>query len=192
MRCKHFLDAAATCFSRKGLHKTTMEDIARETGYSAATLYLYFEDKKDLYRAMFEMKVAELMEKIEVCRKEADPRAAIERLVRTVFEHWQGAPRQSRLYVSERAAFEGNIESEFGRKVYDQYRRYVRLVETLCRRGVRRGAFQGDPAILARMLIGMMNSVVFHWLRGETRGPLSAQANDVVGFFLHGATSRGA
>lgn len=190
LRCKHLLDAAATCFSRKGLHKTTMEDIARETGYSAATLYLYFKDKNDLYRAMFETKVAELMKKLDVCREEPDPRTAIERLVRIVFEHWQGAPGQSRIYVSERAGFEGNIESEFGREVYDQYQRYIKLVEFLCRKGVRGGAFQGDPAILARMLVGMMNSIVFYWLRSETPGSLSAQADEVARFFIAGSARR--
>lgn len=187
LRCRLFLEAAATCFARKGLHNTTMENIAHETGYSAATLYLYFKDKKDIYRAMFAMKVAELMEKLEVCRKEPDPRTAIERLVRIVFEHWEGAPGQSRIYVSERAAFEGNIESEFGREVYQQYQRYIKLTESLCRKGARSGTFTGHPAMLARMLIGMMNSVVFHWLRGESKGSLSAQADEVVRFFLAGS-----
>jgi AcrR family transcriptional regulator len=45
--------AALTCFHRKGYHRTTMDDIAAESGLSKGTLYWYFESKKDLFISMF-------------------------------------------------------------------------------------------------------------------------------------------
>ena len=35
-------------FLRKGFHKATMDDIARETGLSKGALYLYFPSKENL------------------------------------------------------------------------------------------------------------------------------------------------
>lgn len=41
------VDAAETCFSRFGVAKTTLEDIAGEAGVSRATVYRYFEGGRD-------------------------------------------------------------------------------------------------------------------------------------------------
>jgi AcrR family transcriptional regulator len=41
------IDAAETCFSRFGVSKTTLEDIASEAGVSRATVYRYFDGGRD-------------------------------------------------------------------------------------------------------------------------------------------------
>lgn len=41
------IDAAETCFTRFGVAKTTLEDIASEAGVSRATVYRYFEGGRD-------------------------------------------------------------------------------------------------------------------------------------------------
>jgi AcrR family transcriptional regulator len=46
--------AALTCFSRKGYHQTTMDDIVAESGLSKGTLYWYFEGKKELFLSLFQ------------------------------------------------------------------------------------------------------------------------------------------
>ncbi|WP_343209921.1 TetR/AcrR family transcriptional regulator [Anaerolentibacter hominis] len=40
--------AAERLFLRKGFESATMDDIAREAGYSKATLYVYFNNKEDI------------------------------------------------------------------------------------------------------------------------------------------------
>ncbi len=45
------LDAAETRFRTYGLTKTTMAEIARDTGMSAANLYRYFKNKQDIAAA---------------------------------------------------------------------------------------------------------------------------------------------
>lgn len=40
--------AAERLFLAKGIQGTTMDDIAREAGYSKATLYVYFRDKEEI------------------------------------------------------------------------------------------------------------------------------------------------
>lgn len=44
--------AAERCVDRHGIHKTTMEDIAREAGVSRPSVYRYFEDRDELLLAV--------------------------------------------------------------------------------------------------------------------------------------------
>jgi len=51
-RRKQIMDAAITCFSRDGFHRTTMQDIVAETGLSAGAIYRYFPAKEDIVAAI--------------------------------------------------------------------------------------------------------------------------------------------
>ena len=46
------LHAALRCFTRDGYRRTAMDRIAREAGISRAALYLHFDDKESLFRAL--------------------------------------------------------------------------------------------------------------------------------------------
>ena len=46
------LDAAFERFSRYGYRRTSMDDIAREAGIARATVYLYFRNKEEIFRAL--------------------------------------------------------------------------------------------------------------------------------------------
>jgi len=51
-RRRQILDAAARCFARDGFHRTSMQDIVRESGISAGLVYRYFEGKDDIIAAI--------------------------------------------------------------------------------------------------------------------------------------------
>ena len=44
------LEAALTQFSRYGFRRTSLEDIAKETGISRASIYSHFENKEEVFR----------------------------------------------------------------------------------------------------------------------------------------------
>jgi AcrR family transcriptional regulator len=46
------LEAAIIAFGRTGLNNTTMQDIAKEAGFTAASLYTYFKSKQEIVEAM--------------------------------------------------------------------------------------------------------------------------------------------
>ncbi len=48
------LDAAWTCFARKGYHQATMQDICQESGLSPGAIYRYFESKEAILKAINE------------------------------------------------------------------------------------------------------------------------------------------
>jgi TetR/AcrR family transcriptional regulator, transcriptional repressor of aconitase len=53
-RRAQILDAAAACFARDGFHRTSMQDIVRESGISAGLVYRYFTGKDDVIAAIVE------------------------------------------------------------------------------------------------------------------------------------------
>lgn len=53
-RRKQIMDAALTCFARKGYTNTTMDDIVAESGLSKGALYWYFKSKKELFLSLFQ------------------------------------------------------------------------------------------------------------------------------------------
>jgi AcrR family transcriptional regulator len=51
-RRQEILDGAARCFARAGFHRTTIQDIAAESGLSPGLVYRYFTDKDDMVAAI--------------------------------------------------------------------------------------------------------------------------------------------
>ncbi|GAA2608829.1 TetR/AcrR family transcriptional regulator [Actinomadura fulvescens] len=51
-RRQQILDAAQSCFARKGFHETSLQEIFRESGLSAGAVYRYFRSKDELIGAI--------------------------------------------------------------------------------------------------------------------------------------------
>jgi AcrR family transcriptional regulator len=66
------VDATLSCLARQGLGKTTVDDIAREAGFSRATLYRTFPGgKESIVEAVVETEVARLFSSLAVVMGEA-------------------------------------------------------------------------------------------------------------------------
>lgn len=51
-RRESIIDAAVRCFARHGYRRTSMDEVAGDAGISRAALYLYFDNKETLFRAL--------------------------------------------------------------------------------------------------------------------------------------------
>ncbi|MFD4543805.1 TetR/AcrR family transcriptional regulator [Streptomyces bauhiniae] len=51
-RVETILRAAYTCFTRHGVRRTTMDDLAREAGMSRPAVYQYVRNKEDVFRRL--------------------------------------------------------------------------------------------------------------------------------------------
>ena len=63
-RREAILDAARYAFAERGYHETSLDSVAERAGVSKALLYEHFSSKRELYVAMLEMHVHELVERI--------------------------------------------------------------------------------------------------------------------------------
>jgi AcrR family transcriptional regulator len=59
------IEAAARVFARRGFHGASVEEIAREAGYSTGAIYWHFSGKDDLFLAVYEDFAAGLARNLE-------------------------------------------------------------------------------------------------------------------------------
>lgn len=73
-RLERILTAAYACFTRHGVRRTTMEDIAREAGMSRPAVYQYVRNKEDAFRRLTErMLDSALAEARDAAQASVDP-----------------------------------------------------------------------------------------------------------------------
>jgi AcrR family transcriptional regulator len=67
------LDAARVAFAETGYHETALDAVAERAGVSKALLYEHFSSKRELYVAMLEIHVHELVERISEAVAAGEP-----------------------------------------------------------------------------------------------------------------------
>ena len=72
-RREAILTAARVAFAEGGFHETSLDTVATRAGVSKALLYEHFGSKRELYVAMLEMHVHELVDRIRGAVAAADP-----------------------------------------------------------------------------------------------------------------------
>lgn len=84
---QHLLSAARTVFARDGFEHARIEDIAARAGKSRGAFYANFEDKEDVFFAIFEDDLAKSCESLlSVLRKAATPQERIAALAQYLGE----------------------------------------------------------------------------------------------------------
>jgi AcrR family transcriptional regulator len=170
-RPDEILDAALNEFTERGFDAARMEDVARRAGLSKAGVYLYFESKEALLKALIARKVAPLAQQARavVAAGGADPAGAL-RMLATLAAARLADPTNfavPRLVISISARFP---------EIAEYHRVHVvgvvrEAVETLIAAGIAKGVFRNvDPRAAARALIGPLffEAMWTHVLRGES------------------------
>ncbi len=86
-RRDQLLLVARRIFADKGFQATTMDDIAKEAGFTKPILYQYFDSKVELYREIVNQTAEKLMRSLRANVDAAEtPRAKIEVAFRVYFE----------------------------------------------------------------------------------------------------------
>lgn len=82
---QQILAAAKACFIRKGIHRTTMRDIATEAGISLGGTYLYFKNKDALIQRFIETGNTESAEIPRMFEQGLDFKASLNLLAGIIF-----------------------------------------------------------------------------------------------------------
>ena len=155
------LEIAVGEFITRGYDATSMEDLSRAAGITKSSFYHHFAGKEALLRAALERSLAGLFALLE--EPEATTGTALTRLRHIV--RGQVAVLQRDLpYVTLLLRVRGNTESE--RWALERRRAFDARIAALVREAVEVGEIRGgvDPTLAARMLSGLVNSVV-EWYR---------------------------
>lgn len=97
-RRHQILEAALTCFRRRGFHQATMHEICAEASMSPGALYRYFGAKDEIVAAIVEAWAREDIEAIEHARATGP---FLERLDQFVGELFERLERRDRLLMAD-------------------------------------------------------------------------------------------
>ena len=187
MRRAEVLETTRSLFARKGYQRTTMVAVAAASEIALGTLYQVFPSKEAMLCSLLEDYIDRLIERGR--QAAAGGGGAREQLVRVVRSQLDFSLQNAdvlRFYLSGWTGYEFAVRQRFGERIDDKYEEYLRLLESLFRRGVRDGDFvAGPPRRLAVTLAGMIHALVRRWLR-ERRLDLLAEGDALVELLLHG------
>jgi len=154
--------AALEVFVERGFEATKLADVARKAGVTKGTVYLYFESKEALFKAVVRETIVPVIAQGEALARSftGSARALVERLVR---EYWRlvgetalaGIPK---LMMAEAATF-----PELTRFYYEEVvTRGHRLMAGVIERGIKNGEFRPVNVMVAAKLAmsPLMHAVV--------------------------------
>ncbi|MGA7267106.1 MAG: TetR/AcrR family transcriptional regulator [Aestuariivirga sp.] len=156
-RPAEILGAALELFAEKGFSGTRLEDVAARAGLSKAAIYLYFDGKMDLLRALVqEMAGANLAVAGSIAQGHVGEVAP---LLRQILVFMSGQLRHTRFPELMKVVIsESRAHPEIGQLYLDNVIRHgLPLFEGLIARGVAAGEFRSlDPSLAAKSLISPM------------------------------------
>src|SRR6267143_4339928 len=161
-RPEEIVAAALDVFVERGFAAAKLEDVARRAGVTKGTIYLYFENKEALFKAVVRETIVPVIAQGEALARSftGSARELLERLVR---EYWRlvgetavaGIPK---LMMGEAATF-----PELTSFYYDEVvTRGHRLMAGVIERGVKNGEFRPvDVMVAAKLAMSpLMHAVI--------------------------------
>jgi len=190
------IDAALELFVAKGFMATRLDEVAKLAGVSKGTVYLYFDNKEALFKAVVETLVVPEIERTEQ-QIQAFDGSASELISQLVKQWWESVGESQlcglpKLIIAEAGNFP-ELASFYVEHVIGRVRRGI---AQLISRGIAEGEFKTcDPAYAARLLLAPMvfAAIYQHSLLAYDSEPfeVSAYLDNHLDIFLHGLVAPG-
>jgi len=188
-RRDEIFSAALDLFSEKGYHNVSMHEIAEKAEFAIGTLYKFFENKEDLYKAL----VLEQAEKFHNALVQAieEPDDEIEKLrnyVRAKGELFTANVQMIRLYFSETSGASFNIKAGLDSEIREQYGNFLGMLASVFASGMEKKRFKkiADPYHLAVAIHSLTNAFLFLWLEAPDRHPYPEDPDVILNILFKG------
>jgi AcrR family transcriptional regulator len=156
-RPREICEAALEVFAEKGFAAAKLDEIARRAGVSKGTLYLYFKDKQELFRAVVRSAIAPNIETVAgaVLASEIPFADAVRGLLARFAETAQRKPVGA---VAKMVVGESRNFPELARVWHDEVAsKALGAIAALIERAQQRGEVRaGDPRLYAFSIMGPM------------------------------------
>jgi AcrR family transcriptional regulator len=153
-RPQELLAAALHQFVERGYAATRLEDVARQAGVSKGTLYLYFTNKEELFKAVVRANIVETIGEAEQDAASFEgPSAAL--LATVLMKWWTEICATPLAGITKLMLAEGNNFPELAQFYNEEVvARGSSLFTRILERGMQRGEFrQVDPVVMTQVLI---------------------------------------
>ncbi|HUT71955.1 MAG TPA: TetR/AcrR family transcriptional regulator [Desulfatiglandales bacterium] len=185
---KEILAAALGLFSEKGYHNVSMHEIAQKAEFAIGTLYKFFKNKEDLYKALMLEQANKFDDELTKAIKEPDDE--IEKLrnyARAKGELFRANVSMIRLYFAETRGASFNVMA-LDSEIRQQYYQFLQTLASVFERGIRRKRFKNiaDPYYLAIALDSLTNAFLFLWMEAPERHPYPEDPDTILDILFKG------
>jgi len=186
---RDILDTALRLFSEKGYHSVTMHEIADKAEFAVGTLYKFFRNKEDLYKALILETTKEFHEAIVAALEEHEDEVdQLRNYIRTKSEIFRTHVPMIRLYFSETYGESFNLMAELNDRVRERHEESLRILAGVFENGMRKNRFKkiADPLTLAVTFDGTTTAFLFRWLERPESRPFPEDPEFILNIFLKG------
>jgi len=187
------LDAALRLFSEKGYHNVSMHEIAKEAEFGIGTLYRFFANKEELYKALI-MGVAEKWHHalVQILEQEPNPLQAIKRYIALCRKLFADNLAVMRLYYAETRGASFNIRAGLDQDLMRLYDEGLGKLASVFERGIQEDLFRElDPHHMALALDGIINAFLFRTIENPTPFREGDDLSTGTEIFFRGVLSKG-
>lgn len=184
------LEASARAFARGGYRATTMQDIAREAGYTPPSLYAYFDSKEQIFLELAALLSREFTAVFDEPLPAQLPfRERLQQLLHRLYEKADRHRDAVSVFLMARLSGEALI----GREMAAQSERgsdfsSVQAFVVWLRRNAKRSELGGRSLEeLGVALAGLAHAFCIQWLSKGSKAGIAGEAARVTSLFLHGA-----
>jgi TetR/AcrR family transcriptional regulator len=186
---QEMLTAALDLFSQKGFHNVSMHEIAERSEFAIGTLYKFFQNKEDLYKAL----VLEQCDQFEYALTQAisvadDEVEKLRSYVRTKGQKVRGNLPFVRLFLAERRGASFNIKAGLDEEMRQRHYAFLGRLASIFESGIRSNRFKeiADPFYLAVAVDSAVDAFLLLWLDEPERHPFPENPDTILDVFLKG------
>jgi len=183
------LAAALELFSEKGFHNVSMHEIAQKSEFAIGTLYKFFKNKEDLYKALMLEQAEEFREALTKATEEStDEIEKLRNYVKTKGQFFRENISMVRLYFAETRGASFNITAGLDREIRDRYVPFLETLASIFKNGIERKRFVkiADPYYLAISIESLTNGFLFLWLEAPERHPYPEDPDTILNILFKG------
>jgi AcrR family transcriptional regulator len=161
-RRRQLLGAARDVFVAQGYHAAAMDEIAERAGVSKPVLYQHFPGKLDLYLALLDESVAELVGAVSAAlASTTDNRERVPATFRAFFDYVSGDGQAFRLVFESDLSNEPAVRARLERAMHE----CAEMVSEFIREDA--GVSNEEADLLGMALVGMAQVSARYWLSTE-------------------------
>jgi TetR/AcrR family transcriptional regulator, transcriptional repressor of aconitase len=161
-RRSEILDAALVCFSRDGFHRTTMQDIVRQSGLSPGAIYNYFKSKEEMIEAVANQRHLKEKRLVIDAIQTGPAEKALERIRDAFLDELDNPKERLRRRVSVQLWAEAQRSPSIRRLVRRSFEEPRELISEILTGAQAAGVIEAelDPNALASFLIAAFHGLV--------------------------------
>jgi AcrR family transcriptional regulator len=171
---QEMLEAALSLFSEKGYHNVSMHEIANKAEFAIGTLYKFFKNKENLYKALILENVEEFHEALmKAIGENQDEVQKLRNYVKAKGEVSRANVAVIRLYFSETRGETFALTAGLDSEIRERHGEFLQTLASIFASGIQKNRFKriADPFFLAVALDGITTAFLFLWLQAPERHP---------------------